>query len=103
MSTDKVGAFEQWCPDGTCYTRVSAEGPTLGIQLEPSIHQLSGSQIAERLIACNDVAYLRGRLAMRAEFEKDPGRYSLDGLETQADLNAAIRRLERFTPPEQQP
>jgi len=40
---------------------------------------------------------------MRAAFERDPGRYSLDGLETQADLNAAIRRLEQFTPPEQQP
>jgi hypothetical protein len=49
------------------------------------------------------VAYLRGRLAMRAEFEKDPSRYSLDGLETQADLNAAIRRLEEFAPTEQQP
>ena len=102
MSTGHISAFEQWCPDGTCYTRVSAEGPTLGIQLEPSIHRLSGTQIAERLMACNDVAYLRGRLAMRAEFEKDPSRYSLDGLETQADLNAAIRRLEGFALPEQQ-
>lgn len=103
MSEQKDSVFEQWCPDGTCYTRVSADGPTLGIQLEPSIHQLTGTQIAERLMACNDVAYLRGRLAMRAEFEKDPDRYSLDGLETQADLNAAIRRLEQFAPPEQQP
>jgi hypothetical protein len=103
MSSENVSAFEQWCPDGTCYTRVSAEGPTLGIQLEPSIQQLTGAQIAERVMACNDVAYLRGRLAMRTAFEKDPGRYSLDGLETQADLNAAIRRLEQFTPPEQQP
>ena len=103
MSTENVSAFEQWCPDRTCYTRVSADGPTLGIQLEPSIQQLSGTQIADRVMACNDVAYLRGRLAMRAAFEKDPDRYSLDGLETQAELNAAIRRLEQFTPLEQQP
>lgn len=101
MGTDKSSAFEQWSPDGTCYTRVAAEGPTLGIQLEPSIKELSGSQIAERIMACNDVAYLQGRLALRAVFEQDPDRFSLDGLETQEDLNAARRRLQRFDPPEQ--
>lgn len=98
MGTDNVIAFDQWCPDGTCYTRVSSEGPTLGIQLEESIKHLTGPQVAERIVACNDVAYLRGRLELRAEFEKDPTQHSLDGLETQADLNAAIRNLKRFEP-----
>lgn len=99
MTNDDEGAvYEQWCPDGTVYTRVSAQGPTLGIQLEPTIARLSGSQIAARIIACNDVAYLRGRLDMRKEFERDPGRYSLDGLEIQDDLNAAYQRLQRFDP-----
>lgn len=49
-------------------------------------------------MACNDVAYLRGRVAMRQAFEKEPGMRSLEGLETQADLNAALKRLEQFAP-----
>jgi hypothetical protein len=96
--TGQPDAFEQWCPDGTCYARVSVEGPTLGVQIEPSMRQLTGTQLAERLMACNDVAYLAGRVALRKAFEKEPGRRSLEGLETQADLNAAIRRLQRFAP-----
>lgn len=100
-SSDNAAVFEQWSPDGTVYTRVSPEGPTLGIQLEPTIQRLNGSQIAARIIACNDVAYLKGRLAMRKAFEQDPGRYSLDGIETEADLNAAILRLQRFDPESQ--
>lgn len=98
MSEQYATAFEQWCPDGTCYTRVSVDGPTLGVQLESTIAKLSGSQIAARLMACNDVAYLRGRVAMRQAFEKEPGMRSLEGLETQADLNAALKRLEQFAP-----
>ena len=93
-------AFDQWCPDGTCYARVSVSGPTLGVQIEASMRELTGTQLAERLMACNDVAYLRGRVAIRSAFEKEPGRRSLEGLETQADLNAALRRLERFAPQE---
>lgn len=46
MSEQYATAFEQWCPDGTCYTRVSVDGPTLGVQLESTIAKLSGSQIA---------------------------------------------------------
>ncbi len=101
MSTDKASSFERWSPDGTCYARVAIGGATLGIQLEPSIQHLSGSQIAERIMACNDVAYLEGRLALRATFEQDSDRFSLDGLETREDLNAALRRLAQFNPPEQ--
>lgn len=93
-------AFDQWCPDGTCYARVSISGPTLGVQIETSMRELTGTQLAERLMACNDVAYLRGRVAIRSAFEKEPGRRSLEGLETQADLTAALRRLERFAPQE---
>lgn len=93
-------AFDQWCPDGTCYARVSISGPTLGVQIETSMRELTGTQLAERLMACNDVAYLRGRVAIRTAFEKEPGRRSLEGLETQADLTAALRRLERFAPKE---
>ncbi|MDO3042128.1 hypothetical protein [Mycobacteroides abscessus] len=101
MSEQQQGAFEQWCPDLTCYARVAVAGPTLGWQIEPSMRNLTGSQLAERLMACNDVAYLRGRVQMRAAFEKDPGRRSLEGMETQADLNAALRRLERYRPKDQ--
>ena len=91
-------AFEAWAPDGTCYTRVSIDGHTLGVQLEPAVHQLTGQQVAERLIACNDVAYLKGRLATRKLIENDPHLRSLDGLETQADLDHATRRLHRYAP-----
>ncbi|ORV82060.1 hypothetical protein AWC11_24235 [Mycobacterium interjectum] len=79
---------------------MSVSGPTLGVQIEASMGELSGTELAERLMACNDVAYLRGRVAIRSAFEKEPGRRSLEGLETQADLTAALRRLERFAPQE---
>jgi hypothetical protein len=102
VSGADAAAFDQWCPDGTCYARVSVAGPTLGFQLEPTIRHLSGTQIAERVMACNDVAYLKGRVAIRTAFEKEPGLRSLEGLETQADLNAAIARLQRFAPKDQQ-
>ena len=89
-------AFEAWAPDGTCYTRVSIYGHTLGVQLEPRVTHLSGPQVAERLIACNDVAYLKGRVAARAVVEADPHLYDFHGLETYADLAAANRRLRRI-------
>ena len=97
---EQPDAFDQWCPDGTCYARVSVSGPTLGVQIEASIRELTGTELAERLMACNDVAYLRGRVAIRSASKKEPGRRSLEGLETQADLTAALRRLERFAPQE---
>ena len=89
-------AFEACAPDGTCYTRVSIDGHTLGVQLEPTVTRLSGPQVAERLIACNDVAYLKGRVAARAVVEADPHLREFDGFETCADLAAANRRLRRI-------
>lgn len=90
-------AFEAWTPDGTCYARVSIHGPTLGVQLEPDIRQFPGEQVAERLIACNDVAYLKGRVATRKAVQKGSHSRSLEGLETQAELDAATCRLRRYT------
>ncbi len=95
MSTD-VDAYEQWCPDGIVYTRVSAYGPTLGVQIEPAASQLTGEQLAQRLMAVNDVAYLAGRVAIREQFERYPGQRSVDGLETRSELSAAVERLDRL-------
>ncbi|MFA4085214.1 hypothetical protein ONA92_26330 [Mycobacteroides salmoniphilum] len=95
--SEEASVFEQWCPDGICFSRVAVSGPTLLMHLEPAAQRLTGSQIAERLMACNDVAYLSGRVKMRTEFEKEPDRRSLDGFETQTDLNAATRHLESLS------
>ncbi|MGC7247378.1 hypothetical protein, partial [Mycobacteroides abscessus] len=80
-----------------CFARVSVSGPTVLMHLEQGARQLTGSQLAERLMACNDVAYLSGRVQMRTEFEKEPDRRSLDGFETQSDLNAAVRHLQSLS------
>lgn len=98
--SDYRDAFDQWCPDGTCYARVSVCGPTLGVQIEVSARALTGTQLAERLMACNDVAYIQGRVEIRKSFENAPDGRNVDGLETQADLNAAISHLQRFAPRE---
>lgn len=95
--SEEAAVFEQWCPDGICFARVSVSGPTVLMHLEQGARRFTGSQLAERLMACNDVAYLSGRVQMRTEFEKEPDRRSLDGFETQADLNAAVRRLQSLS------
>ena len=49
-------------------------GHTLGVQIEPAAMKRPAIDIAQGIMACNDVAYLRGQLVIRAELgEVDSG------------------------------
>ena len=39
----------------------------LGVQIEPAAMKRPATEIAHRIMACNDVAYLKGQLAIRAD------------------------------------
>jgi Protein of unknown function (DUF2694) len=81
-------------PDGAVFVRVAVRGNVLGVQLEPEVMRRPGHEIAERIIACADVAYLQGQLTVRAQWEQaniDPGCFA--DMPTQRELDAAVVRL----------
>ena len=82
-------------PDDLVFVRVAVRGHVLGVQLEPGVMAYPGSEIAERIMACADVAYLQGQVALRRLWE-DAGLDSAcyDDMPTESDLAAARERLE---------
>lgn len=81
-------------PDETVWVRVSAFGQVLGVQLEPPVMELRGHEIAARIQACADVAYLEGQVALRGEFEQaGPAGEGRAWMPTQDDLDQARARL----------
>jgi hypothetical protein len=80
--------------DQSVWVRVAVKGGILGVQLEPAVMRRPGHEIAERIMACADVAYLEGQVALRNHAEKahvDPE--SLAGMATPSDLEQARSRL----------
>ena len=87
-------SFTASTADGAVFVRVAVRGHVLGVQLEPEVMFRPGHEIAERIIACADVAYLQGQLAVRAQWEQanvDPGCF--EDMPTERDLDAARARL----------
>jgi hypothetical protein len=98
--TDETGlplseqSFTASTPDGAVFVRVAVRGHVLGVQLEPEAMHRPGHEIAERIMACADVAYLQGQLAVRRQWEQadiDPS--SFEDMPTEHDLAAAHERL----------
>jgi hypothetical protein len=83
--------FTASTPDNTVFVRVAAAGHTLGIQIEPDAMRLASHQLAERIMACNDVAYLKGQLEIRAELQQ--AAIPVDDMPTERDLAAAVAKL----------
>jgi hypothetical protein len=84
-------------PDGSVFVRVAVRGHILGVQLEPLASRRSGHELAEAIMACADVAYLEGQVAIRAEWER--ARVSpdaLEGMPTADELARARERLRRL-------
>ncbi|EFG78650.1 hypothetical protein HMPREF0591_1440 [Mycobacterium parascrofulaceum ATCC BAA-614] len=80
--------------DETVWVRVSGLGRVLGVQLEPPVMDLRGHEIAERIQACADVAYLEGQMAQRAEFERAGAlAEGISWMATPEDLERARARL----------
>lgn len=100
MNDDPAGGsaaereYSAHTPDEAVWVRVVGTGRVLGVQLEPQVMRRAGSEIAARIQACADVAYLEGQVALRAEFEKHGA--PADGISWMAtvkDLEAARARL----------
>ena len=87
-------SFTAATPDGSVFVRVAVRGHVLGVQLEPQALGRPGHEIAERIMACADVAYLQGQVAVRCQWEQ-AGIATEDfaGIPTEADLAAARERL----------
>ena len=87
-------SFTAATPDGAVFVRVAVRGHVLGVQLEPEAMGRPGHEIAERIMACADVAYLQGQVAVRRLWEQ-AGIATEDfaGIPTEADLAAARERL----------
>ena len=84
-------SFTAATPDNTIFVRVALTGHTLGVQIEPAAMKRPATDIAQGIMACNDVAYLKGQLVIRAELE---GRsIPVDDMPTEQDLTAAERKL----------
>lgn len=82
-------------PDDLVFVRVAVGGHVLGVQLEPGVMDRPGSEIAERIIACADVAYLQGQVALRTLWEETGlDSVCVDDMPTHDHLTAARKRLE---------
>ena len=87
-------SFTASTADGAVFVRVATAGHVLGVQLEPEAMTRPGHEIAERIVACADVAYLQGQVAVRAEWEKTGvAAECFEGMPTEGDLAAARERL----------
>jgi hypothetical protein len=84
-------SFSAATPDNTVFVRVAMAGHTLGVQIEPTAMRFPARAIAERIMACNDVAYLKGQLALREHLRM--AAIPVDDMPTDQDLAAAERRL----------
>ncbi len=84
-------SFTAATPDNAIFVRVALAGHTLGVQIEPAAMKRPATEIAQAIMACNDVAYLKGQLVIRAELE---GRsIPVDDMPTEQDLADAERKL----------
>ncbi len=84
-------SFTAATPDNVIFVRVALAGHTLGVQIEPAAMKRPSTEIAQGIMACNDVAYLKGQLVIRAELE---GRsIPVGDMPTEQDLADAERKL----------
>jgi len=80
--------------DETVWVRVAGCGEVLGVQLEPAVMARPGHEIAERIQACADAAYLEGQVQQRHEWEAaGVPRDAFAWLPTLQDLDEARARL----------
>jgi len=80
--------------DETVWVRVAGSGEVLGVQLEPAVMRRPGHEIAARIQACADVAYLEGQVHQRHEWEAaGVPRDAFSWLPTREELEQARARL----------
>jgi len=90
-------SFTASTPDDAVFVRVAVRGHVLGVQVEREAMRRTGRELAERIMAAADVAYLEGQVAIRDEFER--GHVPVEDIAdmpTQQDLAAARERLRKL-------
>jgi hypothetical protein len=95
MTSDAAGReYTANTRDETVWVRVAGSGQVLGVQLEPPVMDLRGPEIAERIQACADVAYLEGQVVLRDALA-DAGlpADAIAWMATHEDLDQARTRL----------
>ena len=81
---------------GQVFVRVAVRGHILGVQVEPAAMRRAGHELAERIMAAADVAYLQGQVAVRAEWERAGMELdAMEGTPTRED-RLAPERLRRL-------
>ena len=91
-------SFTASTPDGSVFVRVAVRGHVLGVQLEPEVMARPGHEIAKRIMACADVAYLQGQVAVRRQWEQAGiAADGFAGIPTEADLATARERLGKLS------
>jgi hypothetical protein len=94
MSTAADREYTAHTLDETVWVRVAGSGEVLGVQLEPAVMQRPGHEIAARVQACADVAYVESQVAQRHEWEAaGVPRDAFSWLPTREDLESARARL----------
>ena len=82
-------------PDGAVFVRVATAGHIVGVQIEPSVMRRPGHEIAARIMAAADTAYLEGQTRLRdsmAAAGAPPECY--DWMPQRTDLDAARSHLD---------
>jgi DNA-binding protein YbaB len=93
--TEMTDSYTAATPDGAVFVRVATAGHIVGVQIEPSVMRRAGHEIAARIVACADDAYLQGQTMIRdvmAAGGAPPECYAW--MPDRADLVAARTRLE---------
>jgi hypothetical protein len=86
--------YDACTADQLVWARSTGSGQLLGVQIEEHEMSRPGPQIAARIQACADVAYLEGQLAVREESEsRGAPKDSLSFMPVRRDLEAARARL----------
>jgi hypothetical protein len=97
MSAAAEREYTATTPDETVWVRVAGTGEVLGVQLEPSVMNRPGREIAARIKACADVAYFEGQVARRDEWEAaGVPAVAFGWMPTVTDLEDARARLRRL-------
>lgn len=96
-SIDVNREFTAHTADQLVWVRVLFTGRILGVQVEPAEMRRPGWQIAARIQACSDVAYLEGQVYHRKFIQsRGASEAAWDWMASDEELAAARDRLSRL-------
>ncbi|MCC9184338.1 MULTISPECIES: DUF2694 family protein [Mycolicibacterium] len=83
--------------DDSVFVRVAVAGHIVGVQLEPAAMQRPADELAARIMACADVAAIRGQVELRKQWEiAGEWDVAVQAFPSDEELAAAERRLQEL-------